>query len=188
MREPSERLYSYYLWSCSVEYGNDTERWPANVREDPAGNFHSEASQGTEQFSQCLESSSLYECANRFTFESRKSASCGQIGFRMVVSIYYIHILKFLHFFPREQFLFIRMEDMSEQPEEILNSVSQFLNIMPYPPTQANVVLMKKHNSQKARIEPMREETRKLLHDFFAPFNRLLADLLQDDRFLWDYS
>ena len=104
MREPSERLYSYYLWSCSFKYGNNTDTWPTKMREDPAGNFHAEVSQAVTDFDNCPKTNSLYECANRYTFTNGTKVTkyCGQLGFRLVVSIYYIHIAKFLQFFSIE--------------------------------------------------------------------------------------
>ena len=190
MREPSERLYSYYLWSCSFKYGNNTKDWPRSVREDPAGNFHSEVSQSVAEFNQCTQTHSLYECANRFTFNNGTKVTqyCGQIGFRLVVSIYYIHILKFLQFFPREQFLFLRMEDMVREPVAFLHRVTDFLGVRPYPVREVRDVLERKRNKQRAGIEPMHGDTKELLHEFFASYNRQLAELLNDNRFLWDYS
>lgn len=190
MREPSERLYSYYLWSCSYTYGNNTNLWPARVREDAAGNFHREISQSVNDFNDCLKTSSLYDCSNRYTFtnSTRIAQSCGEIGFRMVVSIYYIHIVKFLQFFPREQFLFLRTEDMPKEPVKVMNQITNFLNIEPYAPFKARDLLERKANRQKAAIEGMRDDTRLFLQNFFAPFNRKLASLLKDDRFLWGYS
>ena len=188
MREPSERLYSYYLWSCSYTYGNDTTKWPSKIRNDPAGNFHSEVSQVVMKFNDCLQSRSFYECSNNYTFKRPKGLQfCGEIGFRLVVSIYYIHIVKFLQFFPREQFLFLKMEDMSREPIMFMKRVTTFLDIESYPPSKTRDLLERKHNKQKANIEPMHEDTRRLLHTFYGPFNRQLADLLKDKRFLWDY-
>ena len=190
MREPSERLYSYYVWSCSNKYGNDTRNWPFNVRSDPAGNFHSEVSQIVTQFNECLQTSSLYECANHYTFTDtdQMQMHCGQIRFRLIVSIYYIHIVKFLQFFPWEQFLFLRMEDMSRDPVGIMNSVTDFLDVSQFSPTQARDVLERKYNKHHVNIEPMHEDTKQLLHTFFAPHNRRLAELLKDESFLWGYS
>lgn len=190
MREPSERLYSYYLWSCSFRYGNSTSEWPPSVRKDPAGNFHTEVSQFIIQFNHCLEKYSLYECANKYTFKNSTKATqfCGQIGFRLVVSIYYIHIAKFLQFFPMEQFLFLKMEDMTKEPLAFLHRVTDFLHIKPYPAREVRDALERKHNRQKADIGPMHRDTRQLLQEFFTPYNRQLARLLNDDRFLWGYS
>ena len=189
MREPSERLYSYYLWSCSFKYGNNTDTWPTKMREDPAGNFHAEISQAVTDFDNCLKTNSLYECANRYTFTNGTKVTkyCGQLGFRLVVSIYYIHIAKFLQFFPLKQFLFLKMEDMSQNPVRFMNRVTDFFDLIPLPPWKIRDLLDRKVNRQKAAIEPMHDDTRLLLQAFFAPHNRKLADLLEDDRFLWGY-
>ena len=104
------------------------------------------------------------------------------------MSIYYIYIVKFLHFFPREQFLFLRTEDISKEPVRFMNQITDFLGVEPYSPFKARDLLEQKVNRQKAAIEGMWEDTRLLLQNFFAPFNRKLASLLKDDRFLWDYS
>ena len=190
MREPSKRLYSYYIWSCSTKYGNDTRNWPPEVRNDPAENFHFEVSQIVTEFNKCLQTSSLYECANHYTFTSTNQMHlhCGQIRFRLVVSIYYIHIMKFLQFFPRDQFLFLRMEDMSQDPVSFMKRVTDFLNIPQYHPSMATDLLERKYNKQKAAIEPMHEDTKQLLQTFFAPHNRRLAELLNNESFLWGYS
>jgi len=44
----------------------------------------------------------------------------------------------------------------------------------------------KEWKSRPSRIQlPMLPEARRLLDEFFAPFNRLLAEELRDHRFLW---
>ena len=191
MREPSDRLYSYYLWSCSFKYGNDTKLWPARIREDAAGNFHREVVDGVSEFNECLVNSSLYECTNRYTFTNSTKyyvSNSGDIGYRLVVSIYYVHITKFLQFFPKEQFLFLRMEDMSQDSVIFMSRITDFLQIAHYPPFKARDFLKRKVNRQKAISEPMLEETKQLLRQFFAPYNRKLSELTGDDRFLWNYS
>ena len=37
----------------------------------------------------------------------------------------------------------------------------------------------------KQKYEPMLNETRDLLQEFYQPYNRMLAELLQDDKWLW---
>jgi N-acetylgalactosamine 4-sulfate 6-O-sulfotransferase len=39
--------------------------------------------------------------------------------------------------------------------------------------------------NRKKEHEAMREDTRKLLQDFYRPWNQKLAKLLNDDAFLW---
>lgn len=47
------------------------------------------------------------------------------------------------------------------------------------------IMAMPVRNKQSDKYEKMMPETRQLLRDFYAPFNRKLADLLQDERYLW---
>ena len=187
MREPSSRLYSYYLWSCSYKYGNHTLMWPQEVREDPAGTFHREVVEVVEDFNRCLEKRSLYECANHYTFTNvtMQKSACGQVGFRLVVSIYYIHIKKFLQFFPRDQFLFLKMEDLSEVPVQFMRTVTDFLGVEALPSSTVTELLSKRANHQSIVSDPMRDDTRQFLRNFFAPFNKRLVDLIGDERFLW---
>ena len=187
MREPSSRLYSYYLWSCSYKHGSLTLKWPREIREDPAGTFHRKVVEGVENFNRCLEMRSLYECANHYTFTNvtTQKSVCGQIGFRLVVSIYYIHIQKFLQFFPRDQFLFLKMEDMSKVPVQFMGRVTDFLGVDPLPSSTATELLSKRANQQSVVLDPMRDDTRQFLHNFFAPFNKRLVDLTGDEQFLW---
>ena len=51
---------------------------------------------------------------------------------------------------------------------------------------------IRKHDAVNTRkdstnhIGPMLPETRQLLLDFYAPFNQELAELLNDDKYLWN--
>ncbi len=44
---------------------------------------------------------------------------------------------------------------------------------------------VKRTNAQSARYPPMLPETKKMLQEFYAPYNKRLAELLKDDRYLW---
>lgn len=43
----------------------------------------------------------------------------------------------------------------------------------------------KRANTQSDRYPKMLPETQKMLREFYEPYNKRLAALLQDDRFLW---
>ncbi len=47
------------------------------------------------------------------------------------------------------------------------------------------IMAMPVRNSNSAKYEPMRPETRQLLEEFYAPFNKKLADMLGDPRWAW---
>ena len=43
-----------------------------------------------------------------------------------------------------------------------------------------------KNVQKKKKVEPMWEKTKVLIDDFHRPYNRKLADMLNDKRFLWN--
>lgn len=45
--------------------------------------------------------------------------------------------------------------------------------------------VLNQRKSEQTMRGPMLPETRKLLDDLYRPFNEKLADLLDDQRFLW---
>ncbi len=50
------------------------------------------------------------------------------------------------------------------------------------------VMAMPPRNKNSDKYQKMKPETRKLLSDFYAPYNKKLAQLLGDDRWLWQDS
>jgi hypothetical protein len=80
---------------------------------------------------------------------------------------------------PSKEMFLIRSEVWENQPQEEYQQLLKFLGLSPTalssfaPPTVPDPV----HN------EPMKPETKKLLHDFFEPYNQRLATLLQENGF-----
>ena len=185
MRNPVTRLYSHYLYGCTLRYA-ETVNWPKQMRQYAAGNFHREVVADVEHFRKCLKKKSLYECVNDNRFRSSK---CGGVGSRMTVSLYYVHLSKWLQFYPKEQFLFLRTEDISADPHSLMKKITDFLGVEPVSPSQAEQWLSKRVNVQNASYEgstKMRKETRELLEKFYRPYNAMLAELTGDSRFKWE--
>ena len=185
MRNPVTRLYSHYLYGCTLRYG-ETVNWPEQIRQYAAGNFHREVVADVELFRECLKKKSLYECVNDNRFRSSK---CGGVGSRMTVSLYYVHLSKWLQFYPKEQFLFLRMEDISADPYSLMTKITDFLGVEPVSPSQAEQWLSKRVNVQNASYggsTQMRKETRELLEQFYRPYNAMLAELTGDSGFNWE--
>lgn len=53
---------------------------------------------------------------------------------------------------------------------------------------EQRMTLAPRSNSQSTKYPKMLEETKKMLKEFYAPFNQKLAKLLGDDRYLWKGS
>lgn len=166
MRNPVERAYSHCQYSIRRK---DSRRFM-----EPQY-FHQVVKTHVVAFNQCRSGNrSALECANL-----TKASSKG-VGYRLFISLYYVHLLKWLQFFPKDQFLFLRTEDISPN---ICNKVINFLDLKPFDETCK--LLQEKQNEQK-EYPPMLPETRTLLSEFFQPFNKKLVELTGDSRFLWE--
>ena len=175
MREPVSRTYSHYLYSCT-----SSGRKPAGAKR-----FHEHAVSEVNRLTSCLNNgSSPFECVGDRRFRVSETAECGSLGYRLIISLYHLHLTKWLHFFPRENFLFLRLEDLSREPNIFMERVTRFLGIADLKPTSTRWLRTHRENQQKAHVA-MLPETRALLSQFFRPFNERLAELTGDKRFLW---
>ena len=188
MRNPTNRLYSMFLYSCSSNWGRDIDKWPEAVHNSPAETFHKQIIEDLDYFNDCLQKNnrSLFECINENRFRGER---CGGAGYRITVSLYYIHLLKWLKFYPKEQFLFLKTEDMAVNPYETMSNITHFLGSSPVQLSQAAQWMSRKINTQS--LHPTTElkmwnATRTILEEFYRPYNAMLAGLLDDRRFLWD--
>ena len=86
--------------------------------------------------------------------------------------------------------MFLRMEDISADPHSLMTKITDFLQVAPLSKESANKLFAKRANAQTVVLKDsvsfqMQIRTRKLLEDFYRPYNSLLAKLIGDDRFLW---
>lgn len=173
MRNPADRLYSDY-WFFST---NHAKTQPSTDQ------FHTRVEGGLKVFNKCLNNSSktLSACIENY----RSYGSNAKAGLvRIQVGIYYAHIMKWLKFFPKDQFLFLRLEDMAIDPYTTLKKVSNFLGIS-VDDFEINEEELQGHKLQSSYPD-MPARTATLLHDFYRPFNEKLAALLNDRIFLWE--
>ena len=187
MRNPVTREYSNYFYSC----GPDTKTWPKRIQEDPAGQFHKAVETDTTVFTNCLKTTnnSIHECVRQIRF-IRNGCRTGHIGKRLPISLYYVHLLKWMQFYPRENFLFLRTEDMRQQPHRMMNHITNFLKVDPVSKEQAREWLRREANAQTiystdSEKFKMKPETKQLLEEFYRPFNAKLVELTDSKRFLW---
>mgnify|MGYP001296857468 CR=1 FL=1 len=80
--------------------------------------------------------------------------------------------------FQKKQLLIIPSEDLAQNPDQVLTKVFEFLDL-PY-------FKIKDFTRQNKReYHPMKDETRKLLVEFYKPYNKKLFDML-GSKFDWD--
>ena len=188
MREPASRLYSDFLYQKQL-YGSLKDNNETDVQENLAAVpmvFHEHVLRRIKAFNACMETYPLDVCTHHASMGTSKLDSDKiHSNARLGISLYYVHIAKWLKVIPREQFLFMRTEDLATCPYSLLQRVWKFLELPSQSPFALADVLFEHSNRNQLNSTQMLPETRKLLSEFFQPFNEQLAILLHSDRFLW---
>lgn len=194
LRNPTSRLWSHYWFYCSrtkYNFGTNDRLPPVpdDVINKASERFHNHTVAAISEFNNCIASgASEFKCTyNAFYDDDHHSLACGKS--RIGVSLYYVHIMKWLSIFPREQLLFLTMEELAENPQAVVSEAWKFVGLDPLPrssipPIVSNTNKWITSDQYKDKFK-MWPETKQLLDAFFHPFNQRLARLLNDQRFLW---
>ncbi|XP_072029692.1 carbohydrate sulfotransferase 15-like [Amphiura filiformis] len=180
-RNPTERLYSDYMYenrSLTKEY------------------FHDIAMKSTKTVESCLvESSSRQECIFKVfsqIYENGRKKPLGQNPLiKLFKGCYSMFITDWLRAFPRNQLMFLRLEDWHRDCSTILPNIYRFLKLESVPQNRIDEICaapQRNPTRTKESSGPMLEETKQLLNKFYKPTRQELADVLKDDRFLWNDS
>ena len=187
MRDPVSRLYSDFAYLCESYWeGHHFQNVPKNYLKSAPSMFHSAVEAEIKGFKNCLKTSPLDVCTHYALHGKEVVTGCGRA--RLGISLYYVHVARWLRILPREKFLFLRMEDLAREPYSLMQEVWQFLDLPMQSAEEMGDVLYEHHNTNQLshmKSLQMRNQTKKMLRDFFQPYNEELAKLLQDDRFLW---
>lgn len=192
LRDPVTMLYSAFWFSTSVFCSSLSRSKQVYAPDD----FHYKVEKKIKAFKTCRLFNPVDACL-QIIYNPMKgkvdygTGLCGRV--RMEVGFYYHYIRRWLAVIPRKQFLFITTEELSSKMNNVVQELSDFLNLG----------LGEKHRFQDFRgkgncknvqsvfdyrHDPelrMRNDTRQLLYEFFEPFNQELAILLQDSKFHW---
>ena len=136
----------------------------------------------------------LDECVHQISFNvfSDELPKCGRS--RVAMGLYFAHIRKWLSIVPRDRFIFLTLEELVENPIRAATDISHFLGYEQSAEdirSAASFASSCSENSQTSvnyKANPqlqMRIDTKNMLETFYRPFNALLANLLQDFKFLW---
>ncbi|XP_011407719.2 PREDICTED: carbohydrate sulfotransferase 15-like [Amphimedon queenslandica] len=177
MREPTSRTYSDFH-SFSL---NDCSQFFKSVLLSEV--FDLKMKSETGHFSSCLQSHSLHYCTQEsINYPAKVFKDCGEV--RLGSSVYVSHIKRWLAFFPRDQFLFLRLDDVINDLYGTMKEIWSFLGVRVL--SQEEFAELKKKVIRKPKeYNSMKDSTRQLLDDFFRPFNEELAETLGDNKFMW---
>lgn len=180
MRNPVTRLYSHFMYSYKLRYGA-YKNWPESVRRNGSRIFHDTMVTDVADYRACLERMSAFECASSSVAPATELDST-QLNRRITIGLYVVHIKKWMQFYPKENFLFLKMEDLTQDAYEAATKITNFLDL---DPVSNEDISLEKKNVLSHNFQPMEERTKSLLEEFYRPFNEALAALLHDDRYLW---
>jgi hypothetical protein len=106
-------------------------------------------------------------------------------------SLYHDQLHRWLRLFPRRQLMIIQSERFFEDRADTMNEVAEFLGLDPFEFHKADELQrswgggVSDHFEKPQDYSAMDDATRRLLTDFFEPFNQQLYRLIDED-FGWD--
>jgi len=181
LREPISRLYSAFWFYASTKLKEKL------IKSNGPQLFTEDVHTFFDRLKQCSKDNSMLKCiraAKGFHHHFERDD-------QLLTGFYYLYLLPWLQLFPRENFLFIRSEDMKEDTEKALKEIFEFLDMSPLSDdvlkeTVKTVLHNQKilHGSNSNLL--LSPSTKEQLRTYFRPFNEKLAELLEDDKYLWD--
>lgn len=178
MRNPVDRMYSDFH-AFSLNYCRKV--FPTKALLPYI--FDYEMRHEVKRFQKCVKDHSPDYCSH-YTLATSPAIheKCGEI--RLSSSLYVMHIRRWLQFFPRDQFLFLRLEDISRDLYSAMKQIWSFVGAPVIPKSEFELI-RQSVTRRPASYFPIKDETRVILTKFFHPFNLDLSRLLEDERFLW---
>eukprot|EP00899_Mesostigma_viride_P013848 jgi/Mesvir1/22464/Mv18494-RA.1 len=178
VREPAARMYSAFWYYGCLYHIYD------NFGMSPAG-FHKFVEKEIGNFQECMDRHKSVRRCTREGFDASQ---------QLIKGMYAAFLPDWVNVYPEDQLMVIRMEDYGRETELYLREVLAFLDIPEPSPDVWGKMLASPPTNQRgqrtqgcgAGAQDMLPETREMLREFYAPYNRQLAAMLADDRFLWE--
>ena len=180
MRDPADRTYSDY-WHFTLQCQGVVSQKSKEIVSNRI--FYVHLQKEIDRFSECLRKYSLSECLHYIHVTATPVLKgCGIL--RLGISVYITYIQRWLQYFSRDQFLFLRQEDLASDPYAVLKQVWKFLDLEILSKDVFEKILSET-TEEPSSYPSLSTKSRKLLNDFFNPFNKQLSIFLNDTRYLW---
>ena len=103
-------------------------------------------------------------------------------------SMYTVFLKDWLALFDRDQFLVLRAEDYYSDMTGTLATAFEFLGVRKQNnlPAYLHKDVFNAAETRGGNTLPMLRDTRRILDRIFQPMKRELAELLKDDKFMWN--
>lgn len=193
LRDPVERLYSSYNYFALLSRTPGTfnqsrsERHENSFLKKSPEDFHAKVTEAITWFYNCTKA---FPGSPTCFFWNEGEAEIDNFINHLQMGFYGPTLLTWLKAFPLKSFKFVKLEEYSKNKIVILNEILDFLDLPQVSPVmklRLNQTGIRNAGQQKEQHGPMLEKTRKMLTQFYQPFNEILAKLLQDNRFLYSH-
>ncbi|PVD24222.1 hypothetical protein C0Q70_14692 [Pomacea canaliculata] len=143
--------------------------------------FHDYAVNAVHLYKECFKRWSVRACAFNVTLHDDAVV-------RLLEGLYPVYLEDWLRIFRRDQIMVFRNEDYAEDIKGHIEAAFNFLDLAPLNDTLMAAIA--EHDSSNVGVNygvvgPMLPETIAVLNEFYEPFIHRLAELLQDNKFLW---
>ncbi len=185
MRHPVERLHSDMLYLCEDAWKIDKNK-TLPLEKNTTNVFLENAQLEIMEFESCLLRDDITSCTHHALsgYHSNLHERCGRV--RLGISLYHVHIRRWLNFIPREQFLFLRTDELARDPLQVMKRVWSFLDVSEQGSEELIDILHDHmHRTKQPAAVNIQHEQFEFLNKFFRPHNLQLAELLQDENFSW---
>ncbi|XP_046378221.2 carbohydrate sulfotransferase 15-like [Haliotis rufescens] len=134
-----------------------------------AESFHDKVVDDLRMFKDCCSKFPMRTCAYNSSFKER-----------MLIGLYHVFISDWMKVFPRDHILIARLEDMRDDPYASYSKIFEFLGLSQVSRSELHQILSKSNMNQSRKRFQVKNETRRLLEDFFRPHNIELAKLMKN--------
>ncbi|XP_033638929.1 carbohydrate sulfotransferase 15-like [Asterias rubens] len=169
LRDPTERLLSDFHYMHHYKW--DYDRGPSI--------FHKEVVDFLSRFNSCLA-------------DKQDNRTCAYdmqniLPVRGPIGLFSVYLRDWLKFLPRDHIKDFRMEDLKENCPLVLSQLFEFLQLRKLDsPALKRACQRPIGNKHKKPYKPMLPETQQLLREFYRPYNEELAQMLNDQKYLWE--
>jgi len=173
IRNPTDQVYSRFYYFCPEQM---------KILKFNPQTFHTFVEDSLKYWKFCIQKYSTMECLYNKPYDL-ETPPCWSFDSYIHP---YIMMSIWLQVIPRERILIVKSEELRENTADVMRDLFKFLGLSCLTNDQLAKVATDRHvNEGSINRPPMLPSTRKLLQEFFKPFNEKLAQLLSDDRFLW---
>ena len=120
LRNPTSRLYSEYWYTLPKQVKNTGLSGPKV--------FHELVEKQIQHFNQCMRKydNGMVCIKQQVAFDWQNITISNH---HIIYGLYYINIRKWLDVFPKENFIFVRSEDLHDNPRKVIGSIWKFLGL-----------------------------------------------------------